>query len=232
MVVAHKEEASGKSRMVPSFAVQGGEAAEFFVGVRAGAGEDDGTRFALDEDEVIDEQGLAGAEAAVFPAAFASGGFDASEETVVESVDEAVTTGAGVELVFHGASAPEFRDGEFATGEGFDLEHETANAVAGGEEDAVVVEDDRLRGTGRLFTGPRVVHKDGSVGGVVDGEGGGVDGEDDATASEVGKDGGRIAGLVGPGAPEGLSGLAMVGEHGGAVGSSTCDDDGVIVNQR
>ena len=105
--------------MIPRLAAEGGQAGEFFVGVGAGAGKDDGAGFALDEHEVIDEEGLAGAEAAVFPAALAGGGIDAGEEAVVEAVDETVAIGRGVELVFHAAAFPQLGGGELAGAQEF-----------------------------------------------------------------------------------------------------------------
>ena len=103
-----------------------------------------GAAFVLHDDEIANEQGLSGSKPALFPESVSAGDVNAGEPAVIEAVEVTSEKGRAVELGFHFHSAPDFFRGELAVRFGFDSDELAAHAVAGGEENLILRDDNGL----------------------------------------------------------------------------------------
>lgn len=211
-IVAEEEVRSGESGIIPGFTLEGREAGEFAVFDGISFNKDDVAGFGLDEEEVIDAEELAAAEAAIFPNAFAGGDLDAGQEAIVDSINVIILDGDIGELSFHAAVLPEDFDQPVRVG-GFeaDFEQGASDPVAGGDENEIGTDGNRLGSFGPFVGCPGKTPEDGAGFGMMSGETGGVDAEDLALASESGEDRGGVGGIVIAGAPGGFAGIFFVG---------------------
>src|SRR5262245_15733747 len=144
-MVPQERTTAGERQMVPVLRARqsAGDSTDFLVSVRRGAYEKQLAGLVADEQVIAGEQKLAVAETALLPFPRPVFGVDASQNALVHAVQVAVVQHGAGELAPHVPILPQLLDGPLVAVLGR-LDHRATVVVAGRDEDAVAVQDDRL----------------------------------------------------------------------------------------
>src|SRR5262245_32586843 len=131
-------------RMVPGFAVDGGEFGDFLVAFGHRLHERHFPALGEHDEPVAGKHNLTVSVPSAFPFQLAGGGIDAGKNGFVQSVNETVTQYRTGELVLHPRVLPDRPCREPISGTG-ELEYRSAFAVARRDEHSIVPQKNRLR---------------------------------------------------------------------------------------
>src|SRR5262245_34701245 len=131
--------------MVERASLYGFRSPDFLVALWSRAHEDDLTLLGGDDKVAGRQQRLAATVAATLPLQLSSGGIDTREDPQIETVDESVVVHRTGDVVLHAVRPPQLTRREAVALAG-DLQSQSADEVARGEEDPVVADDHRLCG--------------------------------------------------------------------------------------